>query len=308
MQWAPRVRRWQIRRLYRLSRLGIYDDEILLEVGWGLFVRCQNVLTVVRAVGGEVPCPECGALVYRDKYQRSRQQERVFSSPRFPCPSCNREVSWSECREALRNHPRCLECLAPLDWNHVEGTLSCLGCKKVWTWQQYRQPIKYRTQLPCVHCGRKISRPKALQSVPGTGGDHIETSVQEELTCPHCGGVASHTGGKFLCSQCGYERSWAAYRERLKRRVERLRCMHCGHAFTWQAWRRHYQDQLLLTGNPVPVEEFLSKWPACRTPHQQIIQIDILLYALHGGGALAPLFIEGDEVAVKGLLDELARN
>ena len=63
-----------------------------------------------------------------------------------------------------------------------------------------------------------------------------------------------------------------------------------------------------LTGNPVPIEEFWSKWPSCRTPAQQIIQIDILLYALHGGGALAPLFIEGSEVVVKGLLDELARN
>ena len=50
MEWARRVKPWRIRRLYRLAKLDIYDDELLLEVGWGLYVRCRDVLTVSRAV------------------------------------------------------------------------------------------------------------------------------------------------------------------------------------------------------------------------------------------------------------------
>ena len=35
-EWAPRIRQSLIRRLYETDALGIYDDELLDEVGWGI--------------------------------------------------------------------------------------------------------------------------------------------------------------------------------------------------------------------------------------------------------------------------------
>ena len=37
-----------------------------------------------------------------------------------------------------------------------------------------------------------------------------------------------------------------------------------------------------------------------------MMAIDLLLQTLHGRGPLAPLFIEGDELSIRSLLDELA--
>ena len=35
MDWAPRVKPIKIRQLYRYARLGIYEDTLLHDVGWG---------------------------------------------------------------------------------------------------------------------------------------------------------------------------------------------------------------------------------------------------------------------------------
>ncbi len=308
MQLARRVRQWHVRRLYNLSKLGIYDDELLLEVGWGLFARCEDILTVVRAVEGEVPCPQCGEIVYRAKYYRTlKWKESRSAMPRFSCPQCSQLLTWLDCREALRERPRCFKCLVSLDWNNVEDMLSCRSCEKTWSWKQYRESIKNRVRLPCVHCGEVVARPAQPRRRRRWIESRNETSSSlEELPCPSCGEPGVHIGGKFQCSECRIEKPWSTYRERLKQRAEHLNCEACGYKFTWKSWRRQYQGQFLLTGNPVPVQEFLQNWPRCLTSQDQLIQIDILLYALHGAGVLAPLFIEGNEKTVKVLLDELA--
>lgn len=94
----------------------------------------------------------------------------------------------------------------------------------------------------------------------------------------------------------------------MRRKAEHLRCTSCGHTFTWNSWRKEYKDRYLLTGgNKAAFEDFASKWPGCKTPQQQMIQIDILLHAVHGSGALGPMLIDADRAAVMKLLDDLAR-
>jgi hypothetical protein len=117
-----------------------------------------------------------------------------------------------------------------------------------------------------------------------------------------------HAGGKLSCRHCGYESSWAAYRKRMGRRVERLQCPACGLGFTWQSWRETHLEQNLLTGGGTePLRQFATAWEICKTPRRQMILIDGLLHAVHGQGALAPVLIEGDQLSVKRFLDELAR-
>jgi len=297
-RWAERVRPAKLRRLYALNALGIHDDALLEEVGWGLHARCQDVLRVWRAVcKGEVACPECEQIVHRP---RRRSQSPAATSERFRCPYCRRQLTWWDCREALRNLARCFECHTPLKWRYAQNLLSCVPCRRRWTWQKYRQSVSSRLWLPCPHCGERIRRPERMErgaAKPGAVG---------RLACPKCGGEALHARGKLTCSRCGYERAWRRYRKQLKRRVERLQCEACGHRFTWQSWREQYRREHLLSGNPVALSRFASRWPACGLPPEKMIAIDALLHAVHGRGALGPVLIGGDEREVMELLDYIA--
>jgi len=125
--------------------------------------------------------------------------------------------------------------------------------------------------------------------------------------CPRCSGSAVHARGRLSCPECGYERVWRKYRRQLKRRAERLRCAGCGHQFTWDSWRENYRGEHLLSGNPVAFTEFVSKWPKCGSPEEQMIEVDSLLHAVHARGPLGPVLIEGAEAEVMALLDELAQ-
>jgi hypothetical protein len=61
--WAPKVSRAKIQRLYFSDAHGIVDEDLIDEVGWGLWSRCDSILTVTAAHYGRVICPTCGAII-----------------------------------------------------------------------------------------------------------------------------------------------------------------------------------------------------------------------------------------------------
>jgi ribosomal protein L37AE/L43A len=61
--WAPRVRPEKVRRLYALDAQGIYDDDLIMDVGYGLLARCESFIQAVAATRGRARCPSCGAVV-----------------------------------------------------------------------------------------------------------------------------------------------------------------------------------------------------------------------------------------------------
>jgi hypothetical protein len=83
-------------------------------------------------------------------------------------------------------------------------------------------------------------------------------------------------------------------------------CEACGHTFTWQSWQKQYDNAFVHTGNPAPIRRFVELWPNSKTPGDQLIAIDRLIHALHGRGALAPVFIQGSESSIAQWLDDLA--
>jgi hypothetical protein len=68
--WAPRVAQKHIRRFYENDAKGIYDEELIDEVGYGLLARCESFITANRARQGELPCPECSRPVRREQTLR----------------------------------------------------------------------------------------------------------------------------------------------------------------------------------------------------------------------------------------------
>ncbi len=63
--WAPRVPQALIRRLYETDAQGIYDEELLDEVGYALLARCQSFIEANEARAGRVRCPRCSAEITR---------------------------------------------------------------------------------------------------------------------------------------------------------------------------------------------------------------------------------------------------
>ena len=70
-----------IRRLYETDAKGIYDEDLIDEVGYGLLARCESFITANRARAGELPCPRCARPVRRAELMR--------------CP-CGWELCWAD--------------------------------------------------------------------------------------------------------------------------------------------------------------------------------------------------------------------
>ena len=97
--WAPRVSRYEIAKLYHTDARGIRDETLADEVGYGLFVRAEDCLTVTGAMRGEVKCPECGAQIARNRPKLRKQAAEEMLS----CPSCEWRLPWTEYHKSYRN-------------------------------------------------------------------------------------------------------------------------------------------------------------------------------------------------------------
>jgi hypothetical protein len=82
--WSPRLKQHLIRRLYENDAVGIRDEDLLNEVGWGLLARCESFITAVEASHGRIRCPDCSATVLHDGRPESM----------LHCANCGWEVAW----------------------------------------------------------------------------------------------------------------------------------------------------------------------------------------------------------------------
>jgi hypothetical protein len=57
--WSPKIRPEKLWALYQSDARGMLDEDLLTEIGYGLFARCQSILMIR---DGLVPCPRCGAV------------------------------------------------------------------------------------------------------------------------------------------------------------------------------------------------------------------------------------------------------
>jgi 8-oxo-dGTP diphosphatase len=87
--WSPRIRPEKIRRLYESDARGLLDEELLGEVGFGLYSRCQDILEVSQAVRGRVKCRRCGAFIERRSIGQPEEKHEILS-----CANCSWQVAW----------------------------------------------------------------------------------------------------------------------------------------------------------------------------------------------------------------------
>ena len=83
--WAPQVQPEKIRQLYRLDAQGIYDSDLIDDVGYGLLARCESFIRANEAVAGRALCPNCGIFVKH----HARKEELLR------CP-CGWSITWAD--------------------------------------------------------------------------------------------------------------------------------------------------------------------------------------------------------------------
>lgn len=91
--WTPRLARRDIDRLYRSCGTGILDGDLIDEVGFALYVRCESILKVKEAMRGNIACPTCGSMMQRICHPSKDEL--------LHCPHCNWECAWQEYRNTF---------------------------------------------------------------------------------------------------------------------------------------------------------------------------------------------------------------
>jgi hypothetical protein len=91
-RWASRVRPDGIARLYAKDAQGIYDEDLIEEVGGRLYDRCHSIILVNQAMAGLVSCPACAHDIPHDGHDTTALR----------CARCSWHMTWGEYRQTFR--------------------------------------------------------------------------------------------------------------------------------------------------------------------------------------------------------------
>ncbi len=90
IEWAPRVSLAKIRELYLREADGTCDDDLVNEVGFALFARCQSILEYSHACEGQVRCKRCARNGVDTIIKRQTKQPAEL----LRCSVCGWQVRW----------------------------------------------------------------------------------------------------------------------------------------------------------------------------------------------------------------------
>ncbi len=93
--WAPKVSRAKIHLLYERDAQGIIDLDLIDEVGWALWERCDSIRIVTSAHYGRVLCPICGTWI--DRQNPWSVDEKV------ECSKCGWHIPWATYHQSYRS-------------------------------------------------------------------------------------------------------------------------------------------------------------------------------------------------------------
>jgi hypothetical protein len=94
IRWAPKVKQEKIWSLYQQDARGIMDEELIDEVGWALYSRCQSILWVTDR--NRVSCPRCHQVIVCPSERWSRDVPIV-------CPRCAWQATFGQWRDSWRH-------------------------------------------------------------------------------------------------------------------------------------------------------------------------------------------------------------
>lgn len=99
INWTPRVAKRKVRHLYETEAQGVYDDELIDEIGITLFCRCRDILTIHEArFGSQVRCQRCDRQGKETFIPRTRKaRDEVLT-----CSECGWSITWGQFMKSIR--------------------------------------------------------------------------------------------------------------------------------------------------------------------------------------------------------------
>jgi hypothetical protein len=90
VSWSPRLPKAQLRRLYESVAAGLWDEDLIDEVGMVLLMRCRDILKIHRAQQARlVTCPRCERAGTETLIRRTGGRETPMT-----CPTCGWTLPW----------------------------------------------------------------------------------------------------------------------------------------------------------------------------------------------------------------------
>lgn len=123
-QWAKRVSKEAIARIYEDDAQGYYDEPALNEVAFILLMRCQSMIMAEEARSGRATCPVCGKIIQHDA------QKGTF----LDCPYCSWKGSWDEYRKSMDGLHLIAPGIIPFCEEYVKHMTNSLTPKKKMYW------------------------------------------------------------------------------------------------------------------------------------------------------------------------------
>ena len=82
IEWAPRVSLYKIGQFYLKEAQGICDEELIDDVGYGLYFRCENILEFTEAVRISVRCKRCSKTGTTTMIERkTKKTDEIIDGP-----------------------------------------------------------------------------------------------------------------------------------------------------------------------------------------------------------------------------------
>ncbi len=88
--WSPRISLAKIRELYTQEARGDCSDELIEEVGFGLYARCAAIVEFTAACAGQVRCKRCANQGKTTIIERKDLRPASL----LRCPVCGWQVRW----------------------------------------------------------------------------------------------------------------------------------------------------------------------------------------------------------------------
>ncbi len=92
LRWARRVQQDLIRRLYASDAKGIQDEDLVNEVGYAMYARCESIRIATEAHFGRAACPICKSIIQRAGWSK----EELLAC------GCGWQLTWDEYHQSYR--------------------------------------------------------------------------------------------------------------------------------------------------------------------------------------------------------------
>ena len=123
-QWASRVSKEIIARIYEDDARGLHDEELLNNAAFTLLLRCESMLIAEKARSGYATCPVCGQIIEHDA-----QKDTILE-----CTHCSWSGTWEEYRKSMDGHHLIAPGILPFCEEYIKHIKMNLTAKESMYW------------------------------------------------------------------------------------------------------------------------------------------------------------------------------